>query len=255
MRRQLVDRFVIPGDPAIPEGEKGSPWSELTEYRKTAVLHVNGKPVPLLGTMIDSGGHHTQAVYAYARANQHERVMATKGMSQARKPIIGKPSDVDVNYRGQRIKRGVKLWPIGPDTAKAEFYGRLRVTEPGPGFVLLSKTMPAEAFEQLTSERLVTRYVKGRARQEWVLPSGKRNEDLDCAVGALACAHWAGMDRWRDADWQKRERRVEVEALEPMAPETSAPEVEPAKEPPPVGSVPEVAKPSKRHRRIVGRFG
>jgi phage terminase large subunit GpA-like protein len=260
MRRQLVDREVIYGDPAIPEGENGSPWSKLTEYRKTAVMHLSGRAVPLLGTMIDSGGHHTQAVYAYARANQHERVMATKGQSQARKPIIGKPSDVDVNFRGQRIKRGVKLWPIGPDTAKAEFYGRLRVAQEGPGFVLLSKAMPADAFEQLTSERLVTRYVKGRQRQEWVLPSGKRNEDLDCAVGALACAHWAGMERWREADWAKWERRVQAEATDskpaPQTPPATAP-AETAQPEPKVSQEPAAtpAPPKKKRGRIRGGFG
>jgi phage terminase large subunit GpA-like protein len=160
--------------------------------------------------MIDSGGHHTHAVYAYSRQHQAEYVMAIKGASQPGKPILGKPNDVDVSWQGVRIKRGVKLWPIGSDTAKAEFYGRLRVKEPGPGFVLLSKRMPMDAFEQLTSEKLVTRYVKGRARMEWTLPPGKRNEDLDCAVYACAASLWLGIDRWADGDWSQWETRVET---------------------------------------------
>src|SRR5574341_1548420 len=68
--------------------------------------------------------------------------------------------------------------------------------------------MPGEAVEQLTSEKLITRYIKGRAKLEWVLPSGRRNEDLDCAVYALAGAMWAGMDRWRDIDWQRLENKL-----------------------------------------------
>ena len=259
MRRQLVDRKVIYGDPAVAEGEKGSPWTELTEYRRSQVLHVSGRSVPLLCTMIDSGGHHTQAVYQYARANQSERVMATKGQSQARKPIIGKPSDVDVNFRGQRIKRGVKLWPIGADTAKAEFYGRLRVLEPGPGFVLLSKNMPPDAFDQLTSERLVTKYINGHPRAEWVLPSGKRNEDLDCAVGALAGAHWAGLERWQDADWKKWERKVQAEEPSKPVPHETPETPKPAdsEQPDPKVAQPveeqQVAK--KKRGRIRGGFG
>ncbi len=219
MERQLVDRAVFYGDPSLAESEPGSPWARLTEWRRTPMLHVSGKPVPMLAVMIDSGGHHTHAVYAYARAHQHAHVYAVKGMSQGGKAILGKPTDQDVSWRGNKIKNGVKLWPIGTDTAKAEIYGRLRTEQPGPGYVHLSRHLPPEVFEQLTSERLVTKYVKGRPRLEWVKPAGRRNEALDCAVYALAGAHFAGIDRWREGDWQKWQARVEERGLfdEPVA--------------------------------------
>jgi phage terminase large subunit GpA-like protein len=213
MERQLVDRAVFYGDPALPESEPGSPWAALTEYRRTPILHASGRPVPLLATMIDTGGHHTQAVYAYARAHQHAGVHAVKGMSQAGKSVIGKPTDQDLDWRGQKQRRGVKLWPIGTDTAKSEIYGRLRIGEPGPGYVHLSKHLPPEVFDQLTAERLVTRYVKGHARLEWIKPAGRRNEALDCAVYALAGAHMKQIDRWREGDWAKWERRVQASDL------------------------------------------
>lgn len=208
MTRQLVDRQVFYGDPALPESEPGSPWAALTEYRRAVVENTHRKPVRLLGTGVDTGGHHTQAVYAYCRAHQRESVLALKGASQPGKPIIGRPTAQEVNYRGEKIKRGVKLWPVGSDTAKTEIYGRLRIAQPGPGFVLLSKQLPPDTFEQLTSEVLHTKYIKGRPKLEWVLPSGRRNEDLDCGVYALAVAHWAAVDRWRPADWEKLEREL-----------------------------------------------
>jgi len=208
MRRQLVDRAVLYGDPALPESEPHSPWAALTEHRRTDVLHASGAVVPLLACMVDSGGHHTQAVYSYARAHRSEHVHAVKGQSQSNKAVLGKPTDQDVDWRGQKVKRGVKLWPVGSDTAKAEFYGRLRNAEPGPGFVLLSKHMTPEVFEQLTAERLVTRYVKGHAKLEWLKPPGRRNEALDCAVYALAAAHFVGVDRWKEGDWSKWEGRI-----------------------------------------------
>lgn len=213
MERQLVDRAVFYGDPAVPEGEPGSPWTALTEYRRTPVLQASGKPVPLLAGMIDSGGHHTQAVYDYARRHQHAHIYPVKGSSIGGKAILGKPTPQDINWRGSRLKGGIKLWPIGTDTAKAEIYGRLRLTQPGPGYVHLSRHLPPEVFEQLTSERLVTRYVKGRPRLEWVKPAGRRNEALDCAVYALAAAIFAGIDRWREGDWAKWEARVEERDL------------------------------------------
>jgi phage terminase large subunit GpA-like protein len=213
MERQLVDRQVIYGDPAQPESEDGSPWAALTEYRRTPVLHASGQTVPLLACMVDSGGHHTQAVYAYVRAHSHAHVLAVKGLSISGRAVLGKPTEQDVNWRGAKFKRGVKLWPLGTDTAKAEIYGRLRINEPGPGFIHLSKHLPPEVFEQLTAEKLVTRYVKGRARLEWVKPAGKRNEALDCAVYALAAAHWLSMERWTDGDWRKWQQRIEVKDL------------------------------------------
>ena len=211
MERQLVDRQVIYGDPALEEAAAGSPWAALTEYRRLPVQHASGRTAPLLAVAIDTGGHHTQAVYQYVRAHQHAGVIAVKGMSQAGKAVIGKPTDQDVTYRGDKIRRGVKLWPVGTDTAKSEIYGRLRNENPGAGYVHLSKDLPDEVFEQLTAERLVTRYVKGRPRLEWVKPPGRRNEALDCAVYALAAAHRLGVERWREPDWARLQARVEPE--------------------------------------------
>ena len=85
----------------------------------------------------------------------------------------------------------------------------MRNTEPGPGYVHISKHHSPEVFEQITSERMITRYVKGHPRLEWVKPAGKRNEALDCAVYALAAAHFLGVERWRESDWQKVELQAQ----------------------------------------------
>lgn len=255
LERQLVDRQVIYGDPALPESEPGSPWAALTDYRRTPILHASGKPVPVLACMIDSGGHHTQAVYSYARAHQHAGVCAVKGASQSGRSVLGKPTPQDLTWRGEKHKRGVLLWPVGTDTAKSEIYGRLRIAEPGPGFVHLSRHLPVEVFEQLTAERLVTRYVKGHPRLEWVKPAGKRNEALDCAVYALAGAHKLGMDRWREGDWAKWAARVEARDLFDQAapagpaPADAADAADTAASAEPPAPAPQAPPPPRRRRR------
>jgi phage terminase large subunit GpA-like protein len=239
MERQLVDRIVIYGDPSVPETEEGSPWKALTELRRTPITHASGRTVPLLACAIDSGGHHTQAVYAYVRSHQHAHVIAVKGSSQSGRAIIGKPTEQDVNWRGHKLKRGVKLWPVGTDTAKEEIYGRLGITDPGPGYVWLSKHLPPEVFEQLTAERRVTRYIKGRPKLEWVKHASRRNEALDCAVYALAAAFYLGMERWKEHQWSEWERRVQTPDLfdtpeQPPQPQPSAqttPTAQPANAP------------------------
>ena len=209
LERQLVDRRVIYGDPGLQEGEPGSPWTELTEYLRTPLEHANGGSMLVRAAFVDSGGHHTQSVYGYTRRHQGTHVYACKGLSVSGRSILGKPSDVDINWKGQKIKKGARLWPIGTDTAKSEIYGRLRTTEPGAGYVHLSKEMPSEVFEQLTAERMVPKYTKGHAKMEWVKPPGKRNEALDCAVYALAAAIFVGIDRWSAADWDRAQALVQ----------------------------------------------
>jgi phage terminase large subunit GpA-like protein len=202
-RSVLVEREIVYGSPADE-----STWRRLDEFLAVELEHESGAKVKLAAVAVDSGGHHTQEVYNFCRARAWRRVFAIKGQSQAGKAILGKPTDIDVNYRGVKIRRGVKLWPVGSDTAKATLYGRLRLSEPGAGYVHLGKWLPAEVFEQLTAERLVTKYHKGRPRLEWMKPAGRRNEALDCAVYALAAAHFLGMPRWREPDWKKLELRV-----------------------------------------------
>ena len=253
MERQLVDRAVFYGDPAAPESDTGSPWAALTAYRAEPVTNAAGVTVPVLATFIDSGGHHTHAVYVYCRQHHGAKVHAVKGASQAGKPIFGMtPTAVDINWRGQKIKKGVKLWQIGTDTAKAEVYGRLRVEAPGPGYVHLPADVPTEVLEQLTSERLVTRYVKGRARLEWVKPNGKRNEALDCAVYALAAAHYVGMERWKPADWARWERRLVPEPATTPPGDASPAPVAAAAPPAPAAAAKPAPVPRRRVRGSIG---
>ena len=203
--RWLVDHQVLYGDPALPEDQPSSPWALLTKWRQTEFLHDSGKILTIAGCAVDSGGHHTQHVYTYARKYQSQHVIAIKGASQASKPVLGKPSEVDINYKGQKIKKGARYWPIGTDTAKSIIYSQLRVIEPGPGYVHFSKETPGYVFEQLTAERLVTRYHKGRPRLEWLKPAGRRNEALDCAVYSLAVEHYLGIPKYTEINWTKLE--------------------------------------------------
>jgi phage terminase large subunit GpA-like protein len=158
---------------------------------------------------VDSGGHNTQAVYHYCRSHAHAHVLALKGSSQPNRPVIGKPSAVDVNWRGKTQPRSLKLWLVGVDTAKHLIYGRLRMHQPGPGYIHLPEALKAgDEFEQLTAERLATKYIKGHAKLEWFKPAGKRNEALDCAVYAYAMACYLGAQSMREPAWAKREERI-----------------------------------------------
>ena len=225
----LVDREIIYGDPAIEENQPGSVWTSLTERRRTPYLHASGAQVLVQACAIDTGGHHTQQVYAYVRAHHHANVLAVKGSSARGKAILSKPSDIDVTWRGQKIPRGVKLWLVGTDIAKGVIYGRLRQAQPGPGFIHLPRALATtDEFDQMTAERLVTKYIKGHARMEWVKPNGRRNEALDCAVYAYAAAIWAGIERWTEVQWSRLEERISPAVRDLFATAPTEPDPKPA---------------------------
>jgi phage terminase large subunit GpA-like protein len=200
----LVDRHVIFGSPAADET-----WRALEQLLEKAWPHELGGKLRMGALAIDaSDGVTTHFVRAFARKwSPTRRVIAVKGQAVQGKPLIGKPTEQDVSWRGKIIKGGVKLWPMGSDTGKAAFYARLRIEEPGPGFVHLPTGLPDETFAQLTAEKLVTRLIRGHPKREWHLPAGKRNEDLDCRVMADAAAEYWGI---RHAPWDKIEAGLRV---------------------------------------------
>jgi len=206
----LVDRHIIYGDPNLDEGTEGSPWTRLTEIRRTPLQHASGAQMIVEATCVDSGGHNTHAVYAYCRHHAHSRVLAVKGASQYGRPIIGKPSQVDVNWRGASMKAGVKLWPIGTDTAKHLLYGRMRVTRAGAGYVHVPKAYVAtDEFEQMTAARLMPVVVQGKASMRWITPQGHREEGGDCMVYAYAAACHLGIQTYRETGWSMREQKFQ----------------------------------------------
>jgi phage terminase large subunit GpA-like protein len=109
----------------------------------------------------------------------------------------------------------------------------MRITAAGPGCMHFSQALPATYFEQLTAERLVTRYLKGRPKLEWVKPAGRRNEALDLEVYALAAAYYLGLHRHTELHWQALEQRLRQPDL--LAQDHAQPEPDPAA---PAGSSP-----------------
>jgi len=204
----LVARYVIYGDPNLDEGTEGSPWTQLTEIRRTAVMHASGSQMWIEATCIDSGGHNTQAVYSYCRDHAHAHVLAIKGSSIYGKAVLGKPSLLEVNWRGRTIPNGVKVWQIGTDTAKHLIYGRMRLTQAGPGFVHVPKAVAdTDEFEQMTAAKLLPVVVQGKHTMRWITPQGKREEGGDCQVYAYAAACYLGIQSFKDPSWSKREVR------------------------------------------------
>lgn len=192
------------GDPSQP----GGVWAQLDELLTRGYEHAGGVLLHITGASVDSG-HHTQHVYDYCR-KRGPRVVAIKGMGQSGRPVVSRPAPQDVHYQGAVIKDGVKLWPVGVDTAKRQIYHRLKIKEPGSGYMHFPIGIEDEYYQQLTAEKLVTRYAHGVPYTEFV-QARERNEAIDCEVYAYHAAIRAGMGR---LDWDKLEQALAQGATE-----------------------------------------
>lgn len=171
------DYKVLWGDPAAP-----SLWHELEQYLTATFDHETlASGLRIDAACLDTGGHHTQAAYAFCRGRERQRIWAIKGVA-GKRPIWPK--------RPTKAAKGkVNLFGIGVDAAKEAVFARLKTMESGAGYCHFPQDRDAAYFEQLTAERLRTRYVKGFPQRYWWKPDGRRNEALDCRVYAYAALH------------------------------------------------------------------
>lgn len=169
-----VDYRVIPGDTTRDEV-----WKDLDNVLDASWDHEGGSSMTIAAALIDSGDQTTR-VYEFVQKSRHRRLFAGKGVAGPGRPV----AKVSRSTSGKK-RRQVDLYQVGVDDAKATVYARLRMQEPGPGYCHFPLERDLEYFEQLTAEKLITKYYKGFPRKEWV-KARPRNEALDCRVYAYA---------------------------------------------------------------------
>lgn len=191
-----VDYKIIDGNPSCSET-----WAQLSAILETEYESEDGQYRRISMMAIDTG-YATQEVYNWVRRNSSAQVMAIKGTSKAVVPL-GNPTKIDINQRGAKIKRGLRLWPVSVSILKSELYNTLKLQrsedEYPAGFAHFPMYSP-EYFKQLTAEQLVTKIYKGYPKSEWQ-KMRERNEALDCRIYARAAAIAIGIDRWSETKW------------------------------------------------------
>jgi phage terminase large subunit GpA-like protein len=172
----IVQQEVFRGDPG-----KMTLWSEVDSYLLQQFMTEDGRALYLDAVAIDSGGHNTQTVYNFVISRKRRRVWAIKGMAGTGKLAWPKKAS-------RTAKSRALVYIVGVDTIKSTLYGRLqKVTEPGSGYIHLPHEADEDFVTQLTSEKSVTKYVRGRPTVVWQ-PRAKniRQEAQDCWVYAYA---------------------------------------------------------------------
>jgi len=173
-----IDYRVLWGDPSAP-----AVWADLDTLLQLPWPHARAlPPLQIKAAAIDTGGHHTLAVYRFCRARLGRRVFAIKGVSRPGDPIW--PRRPSRNNKGR-----VPLFAVNVDAAKEAILARLKIETPGAGYCHFPAERDVEYFRQLTAERAVTRYDRGRPKRIWFKRDADRNEALDARVYAMAALH------------------------------------------------------------------
>jgi len=170
----VIDHITIWGSPTVPETDPTSPWASL--YRNVITRNYStedGGIMQLSATFIDSGAF-TQDVYSFVKAHLGERIYAVKGFSGAL-PIISKI---------RRTKYNVPIIEIGVDAVKDIIYSRLHASD--RQFFHFPLHLRRDFFEQLLSEKPVTRFSRGYQITRGWKKIRERNEALDATVYAIA---------------------------------------------------------------------
>ena len=174
-----IDYEVIEGDLDTPE-----PWERLDAYLLQVWRRGDGRGFTIMAGCIDSGGHHTEAVYQFAKARIGRRIWAIKGESARggkRSPVwpTKKPSN--------RSKATYRPVIIGVNAAKDVIRNRLHLDAPAPGesqpgYMHYPHDRDLNYFSQLLAERSVKKMAGGFSYRVWELRAGRANEALDCRV-------------------------------------------------------------------------
>jgi phage terminase large subunit GpA-like protein len=199
----LIAWEQLDGDPNQDEV-----WRLLDRRLLSLWQHEGGAQMRISACAIDAG-YLTDRVHRFCASRAARRIIPMVGRDGRGRKLIEAPS-ADKYRRstkgGQRKKRPTHI--LGSDSGKDMLYGRLRITKPGPGYVHFPDTVDPMFFEQITSEKLVTKYKNRRPIRVWEKLPDRRNEALDGTLLAMAALHSLGL--------------VVVNALERLAAEVTA---------------------------------
>lgn len=203
LRSWPIDYVELPGDPA-----EDDVWVALTDLVNRPIEHSCGGSLRVEAAAQDGAGHRTEAVKAYARRRLLRRHLVIFGAKANNAPVLSKGTMVDVNWRGQYDKRGIKIHHVGTVGIKHLLYSRLSADadkQPDDRQVRFSDQLEPEYFGGLVSETYnpaKNRFEKRRG--------GPRNEPLDTWVYAYAATHHPELrlHRWTKAQWDAREAQI-----------------------------------------------
>jgi phage terminase large subunit GpA-like protein len=166
-------------------------WNEFDELLRSRWRHPFGGQLKVDAAVVDCGdGDHFDHVLAFCVPRANRRVFAGKGMYG--------------NRPGFQMAKGKstagKMALIGVDVLKSVIFDRLAR---GQG-IRFSQSLEPSFYEQLASQRRVTRYFRGMPTRRFEMASSSaRKEALDCL-----CYGWAARQALGNINFAMREEQL-----------------------------------------------
>jgi phage terminase large subunit GpA-like protein len=181
----LIAWEAFAGDP-----NRDDVWFEVDEFLKKPWKHASGRELRVECAAVDSN-YLAEKVYSFCSTRRHRRVYAVRGINMVGRPIIDRP--------GRNNPYRMPVYGVCTDTAKLQIFARLHIPlpeagKPAPGCMHFPDAawVNAEYFAQLTAEKGLWKYVKGKGSVRVWTKTRERNEALDLEVYALAALHIRG---------------------------------------------------------------
>ena len=155
-RRSVIYYDHIEGDTSTDE-----PWKKLfllldQEFDTAYTTATHKVTMPVEAVVCDTGGVDTHFYYTMLR-NKQPRYIAIKGSSNFTCPLIRKAKNIDIDYQGKLIEKGISLREIGVSQAKVYLYKQLdSALNPGDrGHTTFGRFLPPSYYKELCAEQLV----------------------------------------------------------------------------------------------------
>lgn len=175
----------------IPSGTKHDvTWDALElellrTYNREKLAEGNGTQTKLeLGfSLVDASFSPERVLRWIGRLHTKEskllgRVRACRGSSNYPHPII--------EFKYSKLSKQLKGHWVGTDESKDLIYSRLRMTEPGPGYMHHGLNFTEKHIKQLVAEKMTIGFKDGQETRRFKNDDHVRNETLDCRVYGLA---------------------------------------------------------------------
>lgn len=155
----------------------GGVWQDLDDLLKQRWQHPHGGMLGVDACIVDAGdGGIYDTVLKFAEARAARRIWAGKGVPGFARPAFAQAGKLKGARGGQR------LYLFAADAIKALLFARLKRGQT----IRFSDSLDENYFDQLCSERLVTKFSRGQPTRFFERIPGKRAEALDGLVMAYS---------------------------------------------------------------------
>lgn len=203
---------VLPGEPITEEV-----WDDLLDLYRRPWTRADGTALKAAALCVDAGAY-TQHVYAFVKRSRDRGIIPTKGVGGMERDAISGDRRQRLKRMSQRLKDGRPCEILGVDSIKRSIFHHLSAPLGATGYCHFPVGRSDEYYLQLTGERLMIQYHRGkRPERRWV-PIHPAVEGLDTRVYGYAALLLSQFDLQDSPEAQAEPQAVATPVLPQTGP-------------------------------------